>query len=128
MLLCLEMNIYIPVFFISFMYLYLQLLCIFVIIPNIVLLYVNRRMIHLKTLFVSLLVLFLIAVVWDYLSVWLELWTFSENEMIGLVFGLPVEEYLFFFFVPLLCINVYLFTERIFFLKRKDNIHNGRSE
>lgn len=90
------------------MYLYLQLLFVFVIIPNIILLYLNRKKIHFRSLCVALLVLFIIAVVWDQLSVRLGLWTFSENEIIGNVFGLPVEEYLFFFFVPLLCINVYL--------------------
>jgi lycopene cyclase domain-containing protein len=113
------MNIYIPVFLFSFMYLYLQLLFIFVIIPNVLLLYVNRKMIHLKTLSISLLMLFLIALFWDQLSVLQGLWTFSENEMIGFVFGLPIEEYLFFFFVPLLCINVYLCMERIFIWNEK---------
>ena len=58
------------------MHLCLQLLCIFVILPNIVLLYLNRKRIHLKTMFVSLLVLFLIATLWDQLSVHMGLWTF----------------------------------------------------
>ncbi len=44
------------------MYLYLQLLCIFVIVPNVALLYLNRKKIHLKSLGISLLILFLIAV------------------------------------------------------------------
>ena len=90
------------------MYLYLQLLFVFVIIPNIILLYLNRKKIHPQSLCIALLVLFIIAVVWDQLSVRLGLWIFSENEIIGNVFGLPVEEYLFFFFVPLLCINIYV--------------------
>jgi hypothetical protein len=51
------------------MYLYLQLLCVFVIVPNLALLYLNRKKIHLKSLGAALLILFLIAVMWDQLSV-----------------------------------------------------------
>lgn len=105
------------------MYLYLQLLFVFVIIPNIFLLYINRKKIHLQSLCVALLVLFLIAVIWDQLSVRLGLWTFSENEIIGNVFGLPVEEYLFFFFVPLLCINIYVLIREIFTRNRNSDLH-----
>jgi hypothetical protein len=42
------------------------------------------------------------------------LWSFSQNEIVGLLFGLPIEEYLFFIFVPLLSINIYLLIEGIF--------------
>lgn len=90
------------------MYLYLQLLCIFVIIPNLVLLYLNRKHIHWKALGAALLLLFFIAVIWDQLSVRLGLWVFSQEEIVGNLFGLPIEEYIFFLFVPLLSINIYL--------------------
>jgi len=39
------------------------------------------------------------------------LWVFSQDEIVGNFFGLPIEEYLFFLFVPLLSINIYLFVE-----------------
>jgi len=104
------------------MYLYLQLLCIFVIVPNIVLLYLNRKKIHLKSIVVALCILFLIAVLWDQLSVRMGLWVFSQDKIIGDLFGLPIEEYLFFLFVPLLSINIYLFVEGILSkLKKKVN-------
>jgi lycopene cyclase domain-containing protein len=95
------------------MYLYLQLLCLFVIAPNIALLYLNRKRIHGKSLGIALLVLFLIAVIWDQLSVRMGLWTFSQDEIIGNLLGLPIEEYLFFLFVPLISINIYLLIEGI---------------
>lgn len=101
------------------MYLYIQLLCIFVIVPNIVLLYLNRKKIHLKSLGIALFILFLIAVMWDQLSVRMGLWVFSQDEIIGNLFGLPIEEYLFFLFVPLLSINIYLLIETVF-LGKKD--------
>jgi hypothetical protein len=41
------------------------------------------------------------------------LWVFSHDKIIGDLFGLPIEEYLFFLFVPLLSINIYLFVEGI---------------
>jgi len=94
-------------------YLYLQLLCIFVLVPNIILLYLNRKKIHLKTLGIALVLLFIIAVVWDQLSVRMGLWMFTQDEVIGNLFGLPIEEYLFFLFVPLLSINIYLFVAGI---------------
>jgi lycopene cyclase domain-containing protein len=101
------------------MYLYLQLLCIFVITPNIALLYLNRKKTHLKSLGIALLILFLIAVIWDQLSVRMGLWIFSQDEIVGTLFGLPVEEYLFFLFVPLLSINIYLFVEGILSKSKK---------
>lgn len=100
------------------MYLYLQLLCIFVILPNIILFYLNRKKIHLKTLLLSLFILFLIAILWDQLSVRLGLWSFSQNEIVGSIFGLPVEEYLFFIFVPLLSINIYVLIEKILVVEK----------
>jgi len=89
------------------MYLYLVLLIAFVIIPNCILLYLNRAKLQWKYLLLSLLILFLIGVIWDQLSVWMGIWTFSSTEIIGTLFGLPIEEYLFFIFVPLLSINIY---------------------
>jgi lycopene cyclase domain-containing protein len=103
------------------MYLYLQLLCVFVILPNIALLFLNRKRIHLKSLGVALLMLFFIAVLWDQLSVRMGLWVFSQNEIVGNLFGLPIEEYLFFLFVPLLSINIYLFVEGILSKSKKVN-------
>lgn len=101
------------------MYLYIQLLCIFVLVPNIILLYLNRKRIHLKTLGIALVLLFIIAVVWDQLSVRMGLWVFSQDEMIGNLFGLPIEEYLFFLFVPLLCINIYILVEALIMRQNK---------
>jgi lycopene cyclase domain-containing protein len=62
---------------------------------------------------VALLLLFFIAVVWDQLSVRMGLWVFSQEEIVGNLFGLPIEEYIFFLFVPLLCINIYLLVNGI---------------
>ena len=101
------------------MYLYLQLLCIFVLVPNIILLYLNRKKIHLKTLGIALVLLFIIAVVWDQLSVRMGLWMFTQDEVIGNLFGLPIEEYLFFLFVPLLCINIYILVEALIMRQNK---------
>jgi lycopene cyclase domain-containing protein len=99
------------------MYLYIELLVIFGVIPNAVLLYINRKEIALRTLLLSLGFLFCIAVLWDQLSVRMGIWSFSQNEIVGSVFGLPVEEYLFFLFVPLLSINVYVLIDKL--IKRK---------
>jgi len=52
------------------------------------------------------------------------IWSFAQNEIIGTFFGLPVEEYLFFFFVPLLSINIYLLIGKIFTHDRKEKVKN----
>jgi lycopene cyclase domain-containing protein len=95
------------------MYLYIVLLTVFVVVPNIILLYVNRRRLHARMLLVALVILFLIAIIWDQISVRLGIWFFSQKEIVGSFLGLPVEEYLFFIFVPLLSINIYLLVENI---------------
>jgi len=86
---------------------YLILLLAFVLIPNGILLYLNRAKLNWKYLLLSLVILFLIGLLWDQLSVWMGIWTFSSTEIIGTLFGLPIEEYLFFILVPLLSINIY---------------------
>ncbi len=94
------------------MYLYLLLLTAFVVLPNIVLVYLNRKRIQGRSLVPALLILFVIAIVWDQISVRLGIWTFSQQEIVGTFLGLPVEEYLFFIFVPLLSINIFLLIEK----------------
>ena len=101
------------------MYIYLQLLCIFVVFPNIILIYLNRKKINYIILLISLFILFLIAILWDQISVRMGLWSFSQNEIVGSLFGLPIEEYIFFIFVPLLSISIYLFIEKILCVEKK---------
>jgi len=48
------------------------------------------------------------------------LWSFSQKEIVGALFGLPIEEYLFFIFVPLLSINIYLLIEKILVVEKED--------
>lgn len=94
------------------MYLYIQLLIIFAVAPSIILLYLNRDKIQLKSLLISLIILFIIGVIWDQISVRAGIWHFSEKEIIGNFLGMPIEEYIFMIFVPLLIINVYIFIEK----------------
>lgn len=93
--------------------LYIVLLTLFVGVPNIILLYLNRQRLHARTLLPVLLVLFIIAIIWDQISVRLGIWSFSQDEIVGSFLGLPIEEYLFFIFVPLLSINIYLLVENV---------------
>lgn len=93
--------------------LYIVLLTLFVGVPNIILLYLNRQRLHARTLLPVLLILFIIAIIWDQISVRLGIWSFSQDEIVGSFLGLPIEEYLFFIFVPLLSINIYLLVENV---------------
>lgn len=44
--------------------------------------------------------------VWDAFAIHLQHWTFDENQILGIVgpFDIPLEEYLFFMFIPLAAI------------------------
>jgi lycopene cyclase domain-containing protein len=85
---------------------------LFAIIPSLILLYMNRDKWHWKNLGLTLMILFFIGVIWDQISIRAGIWYFSEDEVIGYLFGMPIEEYLFMIFVPLLVINVYFLVEK----------------
>lgn len=80
---------------------------IFAIIPSLILLYLLRAKINFKNLVICLFILFIVGVIWDQISVRLGIWSFSQDNILGNLFGIPIEEYLFFIFVPLLVITVY---------------------
>jgi len=88
-------------------YIYFVLMLLFAIVPSIILIFLLRNKINFKNLLISLMILFIIGVIWDQISVRLGIWSFSENKIIGNLFGIPLEEYLFIIFVPLLAISVY---------------------
>ena len=85
---------------------------VFAVTPSVILLYLNRDKINFKYLFISLLILFIIGVIWDQISVRTGIWHFSQNEIIGNFLGMPIEEYLFIIFIPLLAINIYILVEK----------------
>ncbi len=82
-------------------------MAIFAIIPSLILLYLLRDRINFKNLAISLFILFVLGVIWDQISVRLGLWSFSDDKIIGNLFGIPIEEYIFIIFMPLLLITVY---------------------
>ena len=95
------------------MYYYIILMTIFAVVPSLALLFILRKRINLKNLGISLLILFIIGVLWDQMSVRLGIWSFSEDKIIGNLFGIPIEEYIFFIFVPLLVITIFTFINKI---------------
>jgi len=95
------------------MYLYIVLILIFAIIPSLILLYIVRDRIIFKNLVISLFILFVIGIIWDQISVRTGIWQFSQDKIIGNLFGIPIEEYLFIVFVPLLVITVYTLVNKI---------------
>ncbi len=95
------------------MYYYIILMTIFAVVPSLILLIILRDRIKLKNLAISLFILFIIGVIWDQISVRLGIWSFSDEKIIGNLFGIPIEEYIFFIFVPLLVITVYTLINKI---------------
>jgi lycopene cyclase domain-containing protein len=95
------------------MYYYIILMTIFAVIPSLILLFVLRKRINLKNLGISLIILFVIGVLWDQMSVRLGIWSFSDDKIMGNLLGIPIEEYIFFIFVPLLVITVFTLINKI---------------
>ena len=93
---------------------YIGLMLVFAIIPSLILLYLLRDKINFKNLGISLLILFILGVIWDQISVRFGIWSFSRDKIMGNFFGIPIEEYIFIIFVPLLAITVYMLINKIF--------------
>jgi len=94
-------------------YYYILFMLIFAVIPSIILLVILRDRIVIKNLAISLIVLFIIGVIWDQISVRLGIWSFSQDKIIGNLFEIPFEEYIFIIFVPILSIMVYTLINKI---------------
>ncbi len=92
---------------------YIGLMLVFAIIPSLILLYLLRDKINFRNLVISLFILFIVGVIWDQISVRLGIWSFSQDKILGNLFGIPIEEYLFIIFVPLFTITVYTFITKI---------------
>ena len=92
---------------------YIGLMLVFAIIPSLILLYLLRDRIKLKNLAVALFILFIVGVIWDQISVRLGIWSFSQDKILGNLFGVPIEEYLFIIFVPLFVITIYTLINKI---------------
>ncbi len=98
------------------MHLYFYLLLGFAIAPSVLLLIVNGQKIDPKVLFISVGILAVIGIIWDTISVDLGIWQFFPAELIGVWIGsLPIEEYVFMIFVPLLVINMFVLMGSMFF-------------
>ncbi|MCK4996305.1 MAG: lycopene cyclase domain-containing protein, partial [Thermoplasmatales archaeon] len=69
---------------------YIGLMLVFAIIPSLILLYLLRDRIKLKNLAIALFLLFIVGVIWDQISVRLGIWSFSQDKILGNLFGIPI--------------------------------------
>lgn len=57
--------------------------------------------------------IFLFGMIWDYFATYRQHWVFPGDGLIGLrIFGLPVEEFLFFLIVPYAALVMYKFYDK----------------
>ncbi|KKQ08198.1 MAG: Lycopene cyclase [Parcubacteria group bacterium GW2011_GWB1_36_5] len=62
-----------------------------------------------ERLFVTLNI-FLFGMFWDYFAVYRQHWIFPGDGLIGIrIFGLPIEEFLFFLIIPYAALVMYKF-------------------
>lgn len=92
---------------------YFGLMLVFAIIPSLILLYILRDRINMRNLAVALFILFVVGIIWDQIAVRLGIWGFSQDKILGNILGIPIEEYLFIIFVPLLVITIYTLINKI---------------
>ena len=61
-----------------------------------------------KLLFPSIGIMMLVFIPWDIWFTKLGVWSFSDNFIIGYkLFYLPIEEWLFFIFIPFCCVFIH---------------------
>ena len=61
-----------------------------------------------KERIITSVVILIIGSVWDYFATWRQHWIFPGNGLIGIrLFGLPLEEFLFFLIMPYIAFTLY---------------------
>ncbi len=66
-------------------------------------------------MFAYIFTILLLSTIWDYFSVWENIWAFPAGGTIGLRIGiLPIEEFLFFLIVPYFGLTIYKVFEKRF--------------
>ncbi|MEO5635029.1 MAG: lycopene cyclase domain-containing protein [Candidatus Paceibacterota bacterium] len=66
-----------------------------------------------KERFIVVLHIFLLGMLWDYFAVYRHHWIFPGDGLIGIrIYGLPIEEFLFFLIVPYFALVVYKFYDQ----------------
>jgi len=61
-----------------------------------------------KERLITCLTIFIIGMTWDYFATWRQHWAFPGNGLIGIyIFGLPIEEFLFFLIMPYFAFTLY---------------------
>ena len=90
--------------------LYLLIILLFGIFPAAVFLWLARNVIHWKTFFVAEAFIFIVAVISDYIGIQAEVWTYGTGKILGIgLFGIPLEDYIFFLLIPAWVIGCYEF-------------------
>jgi lycopene cyclase domain-containing protein len=97
------------------MYKYLITLLIFAIIPGIY--FFIRFKEHRKPMIYTILILAVVFIVWEYIAMYYNLWSWNDAEIIGRIFGLPIDEFLYMIFVPLMGFGLYEYVKK--YLKKK---------
>ncbi len=76
-----------------------------------------------KFLFPAMLFPAVVYIIWDAYFTKMGVWSFNENYITGFkLFGLPIEEILFFFVVPYCCVFIYQCIKTYF-----PNLHNRKT-
>lgn len=82
---------------------------IMAVLTGVLLLYAEKLRIHWRSLAAAYLLVSAPFIMWDVLATKAGHWGFNSAYVTGLrLFGLPLEELLFFFAVPFVCVSVYL--------------------
>ena len=91
---------------------YIKWESIFYIIPTLLfLLFLNN--VNFKKLAVLAAVALVIGTIWDKIAITLGIWGFPNQSIITWIWGIPIEEYIFFVVVPIFFVVIYLSIHQI---------------
>lgn len=89
---------------------YFIILLILPVIPAIVFSYCARKIINWRALSFSVIIIFALGMIGDYLGISRQIWSFTagSGKTLGTqIFNIPVEDFLLAFFVPIWTIGLY---------------------
>ncbi|MBI2607366.1 MAG: lycopene cyclase domain-containing protein [Candidatus Doudnabacteria bacterium] len=86
---------------------YTRLALVFLILPTLFVFLKNGNHIDKKKLLVTCFLAIIATIIWDNIAIEFKVWDFPMESVIGWLFGAPIEEYFFAFWIVAMSVGIY---------------------